>query len=143
VIPRVLFRAQFPGLLRGSALVATINAIMLSLGAAKLKSLLNAIGPHSDAAPALLLVVAGLVSAFMARPGEHVLASRILVGPRAAVLLSGFLSYAAAISIVVGTDVVHELPGLQWTWWILASLSWLSVVVLGLAAALARNQKTA
>lgn len=76
-------------------------------------------GLVADAAVALLLALPVTAAVLIARPGEHVVAARLLAGVRALTLLVGACVYAAAVTLALG------VPGdfLVLTWWASALLA--------------------
>lgn len=80
-------------------------------------------------AMSLLLAIPGFLAIFIIRPGEHLLASRILLGFRSVVLLAGLLPLVAAVALLVGLPANAK----QWMWWGLATtaagLAWLTARV--------------
>jgi hypothetical protein len=79
----------------------------------------------------LLVAIPGLLAVYLARPGEHVLASRLLVGTRIVVAMAGILSFAAAGSLIVLAPgrlqaiVWLAIAGLAWVCWVLTFISYL------------------
>lgn len=84
--------AAFVGLFVTSSLIA----LMLAFVRWRVHSL------DSTNATALLLAFPALVAAYLARPGEHVLAARLLTGVRALGLVAAVCSVAAAAMIAGG-----------------------------------------
>lgn len=122
----VLVRPSPDGLLRASAVSAGFSTILLFLAAAFAHRL---DGGRLDASIALLLVLPGLVSTFLARPGEHHLVSRLLRGVRLLTLASAIIVYFAAAVVVAGVAG----SALRWTWTGMALLSAIPTVVLVVA----------
>ncbi|HMG40769.1 MAG TPA: hypothetical protein VK611_05540 [Acidimicrobiales bacterium] len=95
----VLVRPSPDGLLRSSAVSSTFSTVLLFLAA----SLAHRISlSNLDDSTALLLVLPGVVSTFLARPGEHYWVSRILRGVRALTLTNAIAVYIAAAAPVTG-----------------------------------------
>lgn len=69
-----------------------------------------------DASTPILLAIPGLVSAFIVRPGEHRLATDLLLGIRLQIGVAGAAAYLSAL-LVVG-DVSHRM--LRIGWWVLS-----------------------
>lgn len=67
------------------------------------------------AAAAILLLVPTLMLVFAIRPGEHLLATKMLSGVRAVLALQGLLCVAAA-GALVGIDPFHETVHTLWRW---------------------------
>ncbi len=99
--------------LKASFATGFFVTILLGFGMARLGSLLNPEKPdHSQTAAALLLVIPTFLAAYIARPGEHRLASRVLVGVRALVIGSGLCA-------VVGVGVLasgYRYSEAIWIW---------------------------
>lgn len=123
----VQVRPSPDGLLRASAASAALSTLLLLLAAAVAGrvNVDSQIGPSS----ALLLVIPGAVSTFLARPGEHSLAAHALRGVRALTLTSAITTYVAAAMLVVGmTD-----SALRSAWLLLGAISVVPTVALAVA----------
>lgn len=100
----VRLRARRAGLLRAAVVLAVLTAALLTLGALRIHELLS----EDPASPvALLALVPALLAAYLGRPGEHELASSLLVGVRCLILLIGVLAIAAAVAIIGGLGDDH------------------------------------
>jgi hypothetical protein len=122
----VLVRPSPDGLLRACAVSAGFSTVLLFLAAL----FASRFDRHSlDASIALLLVLPGVVSTLLARPGEHHLVSRLLRGVRVLTLASAVTVYFAAAVVVAGVSG-HALQ--KW-WFALAAVSAIPSVVLGIA----------
>lgn len=95
----VLVRPSPDGLLRSSAVSSCFSTGLLFL-AALLADRIDS--TRVDASTALLLVLPGIVSTFLARPGEHYWVSRLLRGVRILTLISAVTVYLAAAVLVTG-----------------------------------------
>jgi hypothetical protein len=95
----VLVRPSPDGLLRSSAVSSSFSTVLLVLGALMSSRMDSS---RVEASTAVLLVVPGVVSTFLARPGEHYWVSRLLRGVRALTLLSAITVYLAAAVLVTG-----------------------------------------
>jgi len=95
----VLVRPSPDGLLRSSAVSSCFSTVLLILAALLANRIDNT---RVDASTALLLVLPGVVSTFLARPGEHYWVSRMLRGVRVLTLLSAITVYLAAAVLVTG-----------------------------------------
>jgi hypothetical protein len=114
------------GLLRACAVSAAFSAILLFLAAAFSHRL---DGGRLDASIALLLVLPGVISTLLARPGEHHLVSRLLRGVRLLTLSSAICLYFAAAVVVAGVA-----GSALRSWWLaLAVVSAVPAVLLGVA----------
>jgi hypothetical protein len=116
-------RVTRPGLIRAGFLIAVLAALLLTAGSLRL----DAVAKHPEVASTVLVLIPALLAAALLRPGEHELASKLLVGVRALVLGSGLLSIASAGSLLIGLG--HHARAV--VWWVLSGLAW------GFAAALA------
>jgi len=82
------------------------------------------------------VTVLPILSAFVARVGEHVLVSRILFGVRAVVQVAGLIAFVAGVSLVIGLSPL----ALHRTWWVLAAMGWALALMLAGAAVGPRMQ---
>ena len=115
-------RPSAEGLLRASAASATISTLLLLVAAAGAHRLGDeGLGPSVT----LLLVLPGLVSTFLARPGEHSLVSFMLRGIRVLTLFSALLTYVAAGLLAMGVSGAA------------LRLSWLGLAVVSMVPAVA------
>lgn len=114
-IVSVWLRAPRTGLLRAGLVVSALTALVLIffLDEQRITRI------EANEPVAILLAVPALVSSFIVRPGEHSLATRLLVGVRLAVGLSGLSAYVAA-ALLVGE--VSNAALLCW-WRVLAVLA--------------------
>lgn len=95
----VLVRPSPDGLLRSSAVSSCFSTVLLVLATLLAHRIDNT---RVDASTALLLVLPGVVSTFLARPGEHYWVSRMLRGVRLLTLVSAITVYLAAAVLVTG-----------------------------------------
>jgi multisubunit Na+/H+ antiporter MnhC subunit len=102
------------GYLRSLILASGFNATILGVGIA-LHDALTPAGTNIDAAVAVLLVAPGLVSAYLARPGEHVLVGRLVRPLRYALVLSTLAVYVAAGAVILYLQRQPDLQ--QQVWW--------------------------
>jgi hypothetical protein len=89
-------RAERAGLVRGAPLFAALvlgSLILLTIDAKHVEN---------DAAAAMLLVVPGVIAAFIIRPGEHRLATNVMLGIRALVAASALCAFIASAYIATG-----------------------------------------
>jgi hypothetical protein len=90
-----------------------------------------------DSSAALLLVLPGVISTYLARPGEHHLVSRMLLGVRTLTVVSAMIVYLAAAVVV--TDVA---PGLvREIWGGLAVLAAIPATALTVAVRRCRSEE--
>lgn len=119
----VRLRASRRGLLRASALLAVFVAAMLTAGAVFIDGLSHA----REGGATIVASIPAILAAYLIRPGEHELASRMLIGVRALVLGTGVLAFLAAGSLAADFNHRHTLP---WIWWSLAGCAWILAVLL-------------
>lgn len=129
----VLVSPSPDGLLRACAVSSAFSALLLFLAAVFAHRLDSG---RLDASIALLLVLPGVISTLLARPGEHHLVSRLLRGVRILTLSSAVTLYFAA-SVVVAGAAGSALRA----WWLgMAVLSAVPAVLLGVAVRRCRRQ---
>jgi hypothetical protein len=109
------------GLVRSSMLATVFVASVLTWARFHLLSLSTDV----DGAIPLLLALPGLLAAYTARPGEHALATEMLLGLRALVLGSGLCSFMAA-GALAGRLAPSTLAG---TWTTLLVTAWILVAL--------------
>jgi hypothetical protein len=128
----VLVRASPDGLLRASAVSACFSAVLLLLATL----VANDIGStRLDSSAALLLVLPGVISTYLARPGEHHLVSRMLLGVRTITVVSGMTVYLAAAIVVSGIA-----PGaIREIWGVLTLVAAIPAVILTVAVRRCRS----
>jgi hypothetical protein len=112
----VLVRPSPDGLLRSSAVSSCFSTVLLFLAALLAHRIDNT---RVDASTALLLVLPGVVSTFLARAGEHYWVSRMLRGVRVLTLISAITVYLAAAVLVTGVADGSVRP----IWTVLAFVS--------------------
>jgi hypothetical protein len=112
----VRVRPATEGLLRAGAASAVITTCLLAIAAVWSHRLdQSSVGPSVT----LLLVIPGLVSTFLVRPGEHSMVSWVLRGVRTLILATGVLTYLAAGLLAVGVTG----GWLRLGWFLVAGLS--------------------
>ena len=124
----VLVRPSPDGLLRSSAVSACFSTVLLVLAALLADRIEQT---EVDASTALLLVLPGVVSTFLARPGEHYWVSRLLRGVRVLTLISAVTVYLAAATLVTGVAPGGSLRAL---WAVFAVISAVPSVALVVAS---------
>lgn len=92
--------------------IATFSTIILWLGAIA-STALSELSTSASATVALLLVIPGLASAYLARPREHVLASFLMRGLRSLLAATSLTLYVAAVTLLIGP---HSSDPLAWVW---------------------------
>lgn len=116
-------RPPVQGFFRAATASCLFTAVVVTV-AAFLRARLQRVG--SGAAVTLLLAVPPLVSAYLVRPGEHALLSRILRPSRYLTASSALVSYVAAAALVLFK--ARQLP---WSLSLLAILAWVPVIGVG------------
>jgi hypothetical protein len=111
-----------PGLLRAGLLTAIFTAALLTAGRFRV----HQIGEHRDAAMALALAIPGLVAAYIARPGEHRIATGLLFGLRLLILIAGLTAVLVAAALVAGYTGAH----LRTIWTTLMAIAWICVAAI-------------
>jgi hypothetical protein len=96
----ISLRARSRELLGGIAMLSLLNAGMLGFVTARLHGFLEAHG--TDAAVAALLVLPGLLTGYIVRPGEHPVLAGFLTDLRRAALAAGLTSFLAALILFAG-----------------------------------------
>jgi hypothetical protein len=134
----IFVRVSRPGWLTASWLVAVVIAGVITAGRLNLHTVYgkSAAGEAGTAAT-LLLALLGVFATMLVRPGEHPLASRLLLVARLLILIQ-----AGVVLVGVGNLVLHNpghpVPVRLWTWLtavavtttILFTVSWLLPVAL-------------
>lgn len=123
----VLVRPSPDGLLRSSAVSSCFSTVLLVL-ATLLAHRIDS--TRVDASTALLLVLPGVVSTFLARPGEHYWVSRLLRGVRVLTLISAVTVYLATAVLVTGVAAGSMRP----LWAVFAAISAFPSVALVVAS---------
>lgn len=115
---RVILRVMAPrgGTIRAALLTALFTAAVLTFGAFRLTELVKA----KDGVATILVSVPAVIAAYLSRPGEHLLTTRLLFGVRLAILIAGVASFAASAVLLAGPRGV----ALQATWWSLDGIVW-------------------
>jgi hypothetical protein len=107
-----------------AALLVTVALFACLLGAKQ-------IAANPSSAPALLLVLPGLIASYIGRPDEHALTTRLLSAARRLLLFAAALAYTAALKVALGGGTERDSAVLQartdsLRWW-LGVLAFLSV----------------
>jgi hypothetical protein len=105
-------QARRSGLVRASLFVAALAFVMLLGGYARLDEIANP--TQTQTSEALLLLVPTLLAAYIVRPGEHQLASTLLLGVRLMVALAAASSIFASALLASGLATQH--------WWLITVL---------------------
>ena len=125
-----------PGFIGGAWIASLLT--LGALGACAIWAENIAANPTS--APALLLILPGLIASYIARPDQHALTTRLLSGARRLLMFSAFLAYLAAgrVALSGGTpktldEVEARADSLEtWLTW-LAAFAFLSSAALGIS----------
>jgi hypothetical protein len=118
---RVLLAPQRRGFLRG-ALVSLVFSTLALYVSWKYQSQFSSTSPTSTS---LLLIVPGLISAYLSRPVEHPAASRLYIGLRAGLALGGLACWTAAVLVVIGLPLCERLA---WNWYLLVGSAAMTAV---------------
>lgn len=130
-----------PGFVGGGFLAALLTVLALLACAV----FAGKIAGNPTSAPALLLVLPGLIASYVGRSDQHALTTRLLAGARYALLLSAFWAYVAAARVALDGGAVKGPAELrmrtsslrEWLY-VLATLSCVSLAVLGVTFVRAR-----
>jgi hypothetical protein len=98
----VKLRARRTGFLTGALLASIITTAMLALAALKAPDVLR--GGKSEAGAAALLLIPTLLAAYIARPGEHAIVSKMLRWARFALVADGILPALAVYFLITADD---------------------------------------
>lgn len=123
----VKLRMRQQGFLTGALLAAVVTSTVLTVFWAKADSI--GLSQLSNTAIALLLLIPSFLAGYIARPGEHAIASRMLRATRAALIVDAALPFAAGVRLLTVSahdpDPSATLVG-TWSW--LALVSYLFVI---------------
>jgi len=127
----VKLRARRAGFLTSALVASVITTTMLSLAALKAPDVLR--DGKSDAGAAALLLAPTLLAAYIVRPGEHVITSKMLRWARYALVADGILPAFAVYFLITTQDdsnlhkaaaaSLHNADKLKEQWLILAGIS--------------------
>lgn len=134
----VTMRVPVVGYLRAVWLTSVATAVILVTGRCFIGRVETAMQQRADAAVALLLVAPSLLAAYLVRPGEHAIASRLLRPIRYAVALTGCLSYLVAALLVLG----WRGSTLQMAWTVIASVALVIAIALTVVVCLTQKDLT-
>jgi hypothetical protein len=109
----VSLRVPVVGYLRSLMLGSWATAVILVLARVFMDRVLTAVAARADAAVTLLLVAPSLLTAYLVRPDEHAIASRILRPVRYLTAVAGVASFVAAALLVL--DIPHHTLRFTWT----------------------------
>ena len=99
-VARVWARVPRAGFLRGAPWIAVFTAVALTIAWFELPEIARdgkEVGP-------LILIVPTILAAYLGRPGEHPIASELLLGARVLLLAAGLASFAAAAVLALGYE---------------------------------------
>jgi hypothetical protein len=131
----VTMRVPLVGYLRAVWLTSVALAAILLMGRWLIGRLEEAMAQRADAAVALLLVAPSLLAAYLIRPGEHAIASRLLRPIRYAIAVAGSLSYVGAASLVLGWRGTPE----RVVWTVIAAIAALIAIGITIVVDLTRR----
>ncbi|HEV2815343.1 MAG TPA: hypothetical protein VGW10_18955 [Solirubrobacteraceae bacterium] len=114
---RVELRARRSGLLHSAVVTCALAAALLAGGRLRLEQLAGQV----EAAATLLLLVPGVLAAYVVRPGEHALVSSLLIGVRAMLLVAAGCAVAGGGLLLAGLQ--QSTRELLWTWLLLVALA--------------------
>ncbi len=124
-----------PGFVSGAMLASSLT--IAALFACAIRA--SAIAANPTSAPALLLVLPGLIASYVARPDRHALTTRLLSFARVLLLGVALCAYIAAARVALGGahamtgPTVHPAGGSLGTWlWILMGIAVLLSAALAL-----------
>jgi hypothetical protein len=120
----IFVRVSRPGWLTASWLITLVISVVIGAGRFSLPVVYSATATgEAGTAATLLLALLGVFATMLVRPGEHPLASRLLLLARLLILIQ-----VAVVLIGVGNLVLHNprhpVPVVLWTW--LAIVAWAS-----------------
>ena len=92
----VWLRSRRTGFLRPAFATCLLTTLLLAAGSRRL----GVLQQEAEPASTLMLLIPGLLAAYLSRPGEHVLASSLLLGVRIVLLVSGVCAVAAAALLI-------------------------------------------
>ncbi len=102
----VKLRARRAGFLVGALVASLITTAVLSLAAIAAPQILSEGNP--EGAIAVLLLLPTLLAAYVARPGEHAITSRMLRWARIALVLDGMLPFISALLLLTSTTAAKQ-----------------------------------
>lgn len=97
-VARFIVRPRPSNIVRAAAISGTVTVVVLAI----VRYAAGAEGPNAGSVVTLLLLVPGALSAYVARPREHLLATGMLFGLRMLALSQGLFAFLAAIIVVFG-----------------------------------------
>ena len=127
----LFLRARRAGFLRGAFITALLVVGLLAGGVDRTRNVV----PEPGAA--VLVITPTILAALILQPGEHHLATRMLVGVRATVLAATACAIAAAMSLAVGASG----SPLHLVWWIALGIAIACALILSLSNLLPRPKK--
>jgi hypothetical protein len=116
----ISMRPALKGLMGASLILGLFTAALMTVGAL-FPAQLQELHLQAGAAGGLLLLIPGIVAAYMATaPGEHVAVSKILLPVRILLMILGLICYLAAATLVL------RIAGgiLNTTWKVFAVVAW-------------------
>lgn len=104
---QVHMRVLDEGYFRAVILSALLAYLVQLLGFLNLQRLVNASHTDAEAAVALILVAPSIIAAYLIKPGEHIIASRMLRWPRYSAGVAGILTYGSAGALVLHFSIAQ------------------------------------
>ena len=133
----IYFRRQRDAFLWSAFLTALLVVALLAVGLTRLDDLIgDQHANQSQTAAALLLITPTLLAAYLARPGEHRLASKILIGVRCLVVGTAFCAVVAVGVLAASYSRCTSLT----IWW--ADLGLATSIAIALLASLVLPRPT-
>jgi hypothetical protein len=133
----IYFRRQRDAFLWSAFLTALLVVALLAVGLTRLDDLIgDQHANQSQTAAALLLITPTLLAAYIARPGEHRLASKILIGVRCLVVGTAFCAVVAVGVLAASYSRCTSLT----IWW--ADLGLATSIAIALLASLVLPRPT-
>jgi hypothetical protein len=124
---------------------ALIAAFLTTLALFACAVFADKIATNPTSAPALLLILPGLIASYIARPEQHALTTRLLAGARLLLLLSALLAYGAAAKLALSggpvetqKEVAHRAHSLRI--WLYPSAILATILLAGLAITYLRGR---
>lgn len=124
---------------------ALIAAFLTTVALFACAGFADKIATNPTSAPALLLILPGLIASYIARPEQHALTTRLLAGARLLLLASALLAYGAAAKLalsggpVIGqTEIAHRAHSLRT--WLYPSAILATFLLVGLAITYLRGR---
>lgn len=122
-VARVGLRVSKHGMISGALLMATLIACLMTLFCVGARPIAE---HHAASGVTVLLLIPGLLGYLIARPGEHPLVRRHVIGIRFLILFSGAIPILAALVLLLHS---HPTVDVRPWWIVLTAASWLIVLL--------------